>query len=90
MSPAETALRATLGRPAGGTERSKLAGKTRSSFEKRQKEVARQARQKAKQAKLLEAKQKKIDAEAEAAPESVEADEDPDLAGIVPGPQPPT
>ena len=60
-------------------------GKTRSSFLKRQKEVARQARQKEKQALRLEAKQKK----AEAGADRDAGAEDPDLAGIVLGPQPP-
>ena len=55
--------------------------KTRSSFLKRQKEVARQARQQEKAARRLEAKQKKAESAA-GTPE-----EDPDIAGIVPGPQ---
>ena len=58
--------------------------KTRSSFLKRQKEVARQARQQEKAARRLEAKQKKA---AEGADPNAEV-EDPDLAGIVLGPQP--
>ena len=60
--------------------------KTRSSFLKRQKEVARQARQKEKQARRLEAKAKKAEGETDVASEVEE--EDPDLAGIVLGPQP--
>ncbi len=63
-----------------------MANKTRSSFEKRQKEVARQARMKEKQAKRLDARQKTAEGETE--PESAQADEDPDLAGIILGPQP--
>ncbi len=61
-----------------------LANKTRSSFGKRQKEVARQTRRKEKDAKRLEAKQKK----AEGGTDAGGSGEDPDLAGIVPGPQP--
>ena len=64
-----------------------MANKTRSSFEKRQKELARQARQKEKQARRLEARQQSADAEAN--PTAVDEAEDPDLAGIVLGPQPP-
>ena len=64
-----------------------MANKTRSSFEKRQKELARQARLKEKQARRLDARQKK--AEEEADPTAAETAEDPDLAGIVLGPQPP-
>jgi hypothetical protein len=60
--------------------------KTRSSFLKRQKEVARQARQKEKQARRLEAKAKKAEDGAE--PDAQVEVEDPDLAGIVLGPQP--
>ena len=63
-----------------------VANKTRSSFEKRQKEVSRQQRQKSKQAKRLEAKQKGVDGEPDS--ETPEVEEDPDLAGIVLGPQP--
>ena len=62
-----------------------MANKTRSTFAKRQKELAREARQKTKLAKRLEKK-----AEAEADPDAVSevTTEDPDLIGIVPGPQP--
>ena len=62
-----------------------MANKTRSTFAKRQKELAREARQKTKQAKRLEKK-----AEAETDPERASdvTTEDPDLVGIVPGPQP--
>lgn len=64
-----------------------MANKTRSSFARRQKEVARQARRKEKQARRLDARQKKSEAEPD--PEAVAETEDPDLAGIVLGPQPP-
>jgi hypothetical protein len=62
-----------------------LANKTRSTFQKRQKEVARQARRKDKQAKRLDAKQKK--AEADADPAAATEAEDPYLVGIALGPQ---
>jgi hypothetical protein len=61
-----------------------LANKTRSTFAKRQKELARLARNKDKQAKRLE---KKAEAEAGAATDATT--EDPDLIGIKLGPQPP-
>lgn len=64
-------------------------GKTRSSFLKRQKEVARQARQKEKQARRLEAKAKKAEEGADPDAAAPPVEEDPDLAGIVLGPQPP-
>jgi len=64
-----------------------LANKSRSSFERRQKEVARQTRLKEKLAKRLDARQKK--AEAGTDPEAASTHEDPDLAGIILGPQPP-
>lgn len=57
-----------------------MAKKSRASFDKRQKELARQEKQKTKQARRLERKQKK---------DGSGPDEDPDLAGIEPGPQPP-
>ena len=60
-----------------------MANKTRATFQKRQKELARQARHKEKVAKRLE---KKAEGEAEPA-EAAEA-EDPDLVGIRLGPQP--
>jgi hypothetical protein len=61
-----------------------LANKTRSTFAKRQKELARQARQKNKQAKRLEQK-----AEGDPGPAVDATTEDPDLIGIKLGPQPP-
>ena len=60
-----------------------MANKTRSTFAKRQKELARQARQKEKQAKRLE---KKAESGSDSAPDTTF--EDPDLVGIVAGPQP--
>jgi hypothetical protein len=61
-----------------------MAKPSRGPFAKRQKELARQERQKEKQARRLEAKEKKTDDQ----PGAVE-EEDPDLAGIRLGPQPP-
>ena len=63
-----------------------MANKTRSTFAKRQKELARAARQKDKQARRLEAKQKQADGEAE--PVANAETEDPDLVGIRLGRQP--
>ena len=59
-----------------------MANRTQSSFLKRQKELARQTRRKDKDAKKLEKK-----AAGEAAADTTT--EDPDLAGIKLGPQPP-
>jgi hypothetical protein len=56
---------------------------SRGPFAKRQKELARREKQKEKQARRLEAKDRPADADALA------AGEDPDLAGIQLGPQPP-
>jgi len=55
---------------------------TRGPFAKRQKELARREKQKEKLARRLEAKEKSDDA-------SVPEGEDPDIAGIRLGPQPP-
>lgn len=63
-----------------------MANKTRSSFEKRQKELARQARRKAKQDRRHGSKSKAVDGEAE--PEAASPIDDPDLVGLVLGPQP--
>ena len=60
-----------------------MANKTRATFQKRQKELARQARHKEKVAKRLE---KKAEGEADAAADPTT--EDPDLVGIRLGPQP--
>ena len=61
-----------------------MAKRSRASFEKRQKELARQERQKSKHARRLEAKERK----ASEAPGVEVEEEDPDIAGIRPGPQP--
>jgi hypothetical protein len=57
--------------------------KSKAQFEKRRKEIARQEKQKEKRARRLEAKER------QAAGGPGAGEEDPDLAGIVPGPQPP-
>jgi hypothetical protein len=59
-----------------------MANKGRTSFAKRQKEIARQERAREKAAKRVERKEEKGK---EARPDGAE---DPDIAGIVPGPQP--
>lgn len=59
-----------------------MANKGRATFAKRQKEIARQERAREKAAKRLERK------EAKAKTEHPETEVDPDIAGIVPGPQP--
>lgn len=64
-----------------------MANKTRSTFQKRQKELARQARRKDKEAKRLE-KKAEAGADADATPAEQDGAEDPDLAGIKLGPQP--
>ena len=58
-----------------------MARKSRPSFQKRQREMARQQRQQDKMARRLS---KDSPPGTQAAP----ADVDPDIAGIVPGPQP--
>jgi hypothetical protein len=60
-----------------------MANKGRTSFAKRQKEIARQERAREKAAKRVERKDMK-DKEGPKGP----GDIDPDIAGIVPGPQP--
>jgi hypothetical protein len=59
-----------------------MAKKSRPTFQKRQKEKARQQKQKDKQQRRLESKERRA-----AALPHVEG-EDPDIAGIRPGPQP--
>jgi hypothetical protein len=59
-----------------------MANKGRTSFAKRQKEIARQERAREKAAKRVERKETK---EKSGRPSGAE---DPDIAGIVPGPQP--
>lgn len=56
---------------------------SRGPFAKRQKELARREKQKEKQARRLEAKDRPAD------PDALPGGEDPDLAGIQLGPQPP-
>lgn len=58
-----------------------MANKGRTSFAKRQKEIARQERAREKAAKRLERKD-------DPTKPTRAAGEDPDIAGIVPGPQP--
>jgi hypothetical protein len=60
-----------------------MGKKTRPTMQKRAKEKARQQRQKEKEARRLEAKERKANA-----PQTPDHGEDPDIAGIVPGPQP--
>jgi hypothetical protein len=59
-----------------------MANKGRATFAKRQKEIARQERAREKAAKRLERK------EIKAKSSRPLGEEDPDIAGIVPGPQP--
>lgn len=59
-----------------------MANKGRATFAKRQKEIARQERAREKAAKRVERKETKGKVERQG------ADVDPDIAGIVPGPQP--
>lgn len=59
-----------------------MAKKTRPTFQKREREKARMQKQKDKEARRLELKERK----ANAIPRV--GDEDPDIAGIRPGPQP--
>ena len=57
-----------------------MANKGRATFAKRQKEIARQERAREKAAKRVERKEAKIKLD--------RSSNDPDIAGIVPGPQP--
>jgi hypothetical protein len=59
-----------------------MANKGRATFAKRQKEIARQERAREKAAKRVERK------EAKGKVDRSTVDVDPDIAGIVPGPQP--
>jgi hypothetical protein len=59
-----------------------MANKGRATFAKRQKEIARQERAREKAAKRVERKETRVKTDRAA------AEEDPDIAGIVPGPQP--
>jgi hypothetical protein len=58
-----------------------MANRGRATFAKRQKEIARQERAREKAAKRVDRKEHKVKADRAAG-------EDPDIAGIVPGPQP--
>ena len=58
-----------------------MANRGRATFAKRQKEIARQERAREKALKRVDRKEHKVK------PERT-AEEDPDIAGIVPGPQP--
>jgi len=59
-----------------------MANKGRATFAKRQKEIARQERAREKAAKRVERKETRVKVDRQA------VDLDPDIAGIVPGPQP--
>jgi hypothetical protein len=58
-----------------------MANRGRATFAKRQKEIARQERAREKAAKRVDRKEHKVKVERSSS-------EDPDIAGIVPGPQP--
>ena len=58
-----------------------MANKGRATFAKRQKEIARQERAREKAAKRVERKETRVKVDRA-------AEQDPDIAGIVPGPQP--
>ena len=58
-----------------------MANKGRATFAKRQKEIARQERAREKAAKRVERKETRVKLDRS-------AEVDPDIAGIVPGPQP--
>jgi hypothetical protein len=72
-----------FGRHSRGETEQAMANKGRTSFAKRQKEIARQERAREKAAKRVERKEAKDKESPRGA-----ADVDPDIAGIVPGPQP--
>ena len=59
-----------------------MAKKSRPTFQKRVKELARQRKREAKEARRLQTKERKAKAKPRV------GDEDPDIAGIRPGPQP--
>lgn len=59
-----------------------MSKNTKHTFRKRSREIAKLEKRKAKEARRLEAKERK----AKARPRT--SDEDPDIAGIRPGPQP--
>lgn len=59
-----------------------MAKKSRPTFQKREREKARVQKQKDKEARRIETKERKANTTAPS------GDEDPDIAGIRPGPQP--
>jgi hypothetical protein len=59
-----------------------MSNKSRPTFQKRARELARQRKREAKEARRLETKERKANAKPRF------GDEDPDIAGIKPGPQP--
>ena len=59
-----------------------MAKKSGPTFQKRAREIAKQRKREAKVARRLEAKERK------GKPKPGFGDEDPDIAGIIPGPQP--
>jgi len=59
-----------------------MAKKSRPTFQKREKEKARVQKQKDKEARRVESKERKENVR------PITGDEDPDIAGIRPGPQP--
>lgn len=61
-----------------------MARRSRPSFTKRQKEMARQQKQQEKDARRLELRKQKIEK-----PAATQGEVDPEIAGIRPGPQPP-
>ncbi|HEX9637017.1 MAG TPA: hypothetical protein VGB99_05755 [Acidobacteriota bacterium] len=61
-----------------------MAGRGKTTFAKRQKELARQERRRAKLARRVERKELKQARSGESVPNGI----DPDIAGIRPGPQP--
>ena len=72
--------RRRFGSPAPGAEGE--VAKARTTFEKRRKELARQQHRKDKEEKRLQRQKEKEERPPPA------GDEDPDIAGVVPGPQP--
>ena len=60
-----------------------MSKKTKPTFRKRNREIARLEKREAKEARRLEAKERRANAKPGT------SDEDPDIAGIRPGPQPP-
>jgi hypothetical protein len=59
-----------------------MAKKSRPTFQKREREKARAQKQKDKESRRLETKERKRN------DPTIAGDEDPDIAGILPGPQP--